>query len=101
MRVWKSTYSQFFLALECFKLTKRDPTLTFKARALLFFLCLITPLAHVYLKLDYKQINVNEVSECVNLQSLEVFLEDNCMEEKSFEALYCRKRLKKLTSDLD
>lgn len=47
------------------------------------------PLTHVYLKLDYKQINVNDVSVSVKTYiHWRSFLEDNCMEKKSFEGLY-------------
>lgn len=90
----------FFLALECFKLTKKRSHFNFQGQSSAISFSLSTPLAHVYLKLDYKQINVNEVSECENLITGGL-LEDNCMEETSFEALYWGKLLKMLTSDLD
>lgn len=84
-----------FFGLGVLQIDKKRSHFDFQGQSVAIFLSLSTPLAHVYLKLDYKQINVNEVSECEN--SLEVFLE----EEKSFEDLYWGKRLKMLPSNLD
>lgn len=46
----------------------------------------------MYLKLDYKEINVNDVSVSVKTYiHWRSFLEDNCMEEEYFEASLLRK----------